>query len=238
VICVSKTVRDYALRHYPHVNPARLRVIPRGVDPSTFAAIAEPDDTWRTRFLAQYTQLDGGRLLLMPARGTRLKGHTQALDLLARLRADGIDARLLLAGVDQPGRERYLGELRAHSEALGLRDAVAYSAPLAEMRSLYAMSDLVLQLSGKPEAFGRTVIEALCSDRAVLGWDHGGVGELLRELFPAGAVALGDADGLAERAKSLLAAPQPAIPLPDRYTLARMQADTLALYADLVASTD
>jgi glycosyltransferase involved in cell wall biosynthesis len=106
------------------------------------------------------------------------------------------------------------------------------------MSWLYAMSDLVLQLSAKPEAFGRTVIEALCSSRAVLGWDHGGVGELLRELFPAGAVALGDADGLAERAKSLLTAPPPAIRLPDRYTLARMQADTLALYADLVASDD
>ena len=110
--------------------------------------------------------------------------------------------------------------------------------PLAQMRELYAMSDLVLQLSDKPEAFRRTVVEALCSGRAVLGWDHGGVGELLRELFPDGAVALGNADELAERAKSLLDAPQPTIPLPDRYTLARMQADTLALYANLVASDD
>jgi glycosyltransferase involved in cell wall biosynthesis len=238
VICVSQTVRDYALRHYPGINPARLTVIPRGVDPSAFAGGGEPDAAWRTLFLAQHPQLDGRHLLLLPARGTRLKGHVHALDLLARLRADGVDARLLLAGVDQPGRERYLAELRAHAHALGVQDAVAYTAPLAEMRSLYAMSDLVLQLSDKPEAFGRTVIEALCSRRAVLGWDHGGVGELLRELFPDGAIALGNADALAELAKSLLAAPRPTIPLPDRYTLARMQADTLALYADLVASDD
>ena len=237
-ICVSGTVRDYALRHYPGTDPARLIVIPRGVDPSAFASDIPPDADWSARFLALHPQLDGERLLLLPARGTRLKGHVHALDLLARLRADGIDARLLLAGVDQPGRERYLAELRAHGDALGLRDVVAYAAPLAEMRVLYGLCDLVLQLSDKPEAFGRTVIEALCSGRAVLGWDHGGVGELLRELFPAGAVALGDAHGLAERAKSLLAASQPTIPLPDRYTLARMQADTIALYANLVASDD
>ena len=154
-----------------------------------------------------------------------------ALELLGRLRADGVDARLLLAGVDQPGRERYLRELRARVDALGLRDAVALTEPLANMGELYAMSDLVLQLSDKPESFGRTVVEALCSGRAVLGWDHGGVGELLRELYPEGAVALGDADALAQRAKSLLAANRPSIRLPDRYTLARMQADTLALYA-------
>ncbi len=236
VICVSESVRTYALQHYPETDPARLAVIPRGVDPAVFADNGALDAAWRAQFLAEHPQLDGGRLLLLPARGTRLKGHTHALDLLARLRADGIDARLLLAGVDQSGRERYVDELRKQADALGLRDAVAFTAPLAQMRELYAMSELVLQLSDKPEAFGRTVIEALCSGRAVLGWDLGGVGELLRELFPDGAVAPGDTDGLAARAKSLLDAPRPAIPLPDRYTLARMQTDTLALYANLIAS--
>ncbi len=238
VICVSETVRDYACRHYPQTDPARLTVIPRGVDPAAFANDGVSDAAWRAQFLAQHPQLDGGHLLLLPARGTRLKGHAHALDLLARLRADGTDTRLLLTGVDQPGRERYLAELRAYGDARGLHGAVAYTPPLSQMRELYAMSDLVLQLSDKPEAFGRTVIEALCSGRAVLGWDHGGVGELLRELFPAGAVDLGDTDALAERAKSLLAAPRPAIPLSDRYTLARMQTDTLAVYASLVASDD
>ena len=237
VICVSGTVRDYALRHYPGLDPARLAVIPRGVDPLAFPRDVIPDSEWRAQFLATHPQLAGDRLLLLPARGTRLKGHVHALELLGRLRADGVDARLLLAGVDQPGRERYLAELRAHGDALGLRDVVAYAPPLAQMRELYALSDLVLQLSDKPEAFGRTVIEALCSGRAVLGWDLGGVGELLRELFPDGAVVFGAAVELAARAKSLLRASRPDIRLPDRYTLARMQADTLELYADLVTSS-
>ena len=233
-ICVSETVRVYALQHYPDTDPARLAVIPRGVDPSAFPRDVVPDAEWRVKFLETHPQIDGGLLLLLPARGTRLKGHVHALTLLARLRADGVDARLLLAGVVQPGRRRYLTELRAQAVALGVDTAVACTAPLEQMRELYALSDLVLQLSDKPESFGRTVLEALCSGRAVLGWDHGGVGELLRELFPAGAVALGNADLLASRAKTLLDAPRPTIPLPDRYTLARMQTDTLALYANLV----
>lgn len=254
-ICVSETVCAYALQHYPDTDPARLTVIPRGVDPAMFSTHmdvgsadrrmehlrpceAGPDADWRATFLARHPQVDGGRVLLMPARGTRLKGHAHALRLLAQLRADGIDARLLLAGVEQPGRERYLAELHAQADALGLHDAVAFTAPLADIRELYALSDVVLQLSDKPEAFGRTVIEALCSGRAVLGWDRGGVGELLRELFPDGTVAFADADGLVTCAKALLAAPRPTIPLPDRYTLARMQSDTLALYANLVAESN
>jgi glycosyltransferase involved in cell wall biosynthesis len=236
-ICVSETVRAFALQHYPDTDPARLAVIPRGVDPFAFPRDFVPDADWRTRFFESHPQIDGGRLLLLPARGTRLKGHAHALALLARLRADDVDARLLMAGVVQPGRERYLAELRAQAVAYGVGDAIAYTAPLAQMRELYALSDLVLQLSDKPESFGRTMLEALCSGRAVLGWDHGGVGELLRELFPAGAVALGNADMLAARAMTLLDAPRPTIPLSDRYTLARMQTDTLALYANLVDAT-
>lgn len=237
-ICVSETVRAYALQHYPDTDPARLTVIPRGVDPAMFPRDAGPDADWRAIFLTRHPQVDGGRILLMPARGTRLKGHAHALRLLAQLRADGIDARLLLAGVEQPGRERYLAELHAQADAQGLHDAVAFTAPLADIRELYALSDVVLQLSDKSEAFGRTVIEALCSGRAVLGWDRGGVGDLLRELFPDGTVAFADADGLVTCAKALLAAPRPTIPLPDRYTLARMQSDTLALYANLAAESN
>ena len=70
----------------------------------------------------------------------------------------------------------------------------------------------------------------------MLGWDRGGVGELLRELCPDGAVEFENTGMLAARAKILLAAPHPTIRLPDRYTLARMQSDTLALYASLVAA--
>ena len=44
----------------------------------------------------------------------------------------------------------------------------------------------MLQLSRKPEAFGRTVVEALSVGRPVLGWAHGGVGELLRAAAAAG----------------------------------------------------
>lgn len=236
VVCVSGTVRDYVLANYPQVDRDRLVVIPRGIDPRAFPPQHEPDAALRAQVLAAHPQAIGGRLLLMPARGTRLKGHAHAIELVHRLRADGLDVRLLLAGAVQSGRERYVRELRARVDALQLDDAVAIAGPLADVAPVYACSDLVLQLSDKPESFGRTVVEALCCGRAVLGWDHGGVGELLRELFPRGAVALRDAEALAARARELLAAPRPRIALPDRYTLARMQADTLALYEQLAAS--
>lgn len=242
VICVSETVSAYLLRHYPDLDPARLVVIPRGVDKTEFPHGFAPDPAWHMRFASEFPQLAGGRLLLFPGRGTRLKGHAHALRLVAGLRASGIDARLLLAGAEQSGRERYLAELQAQITAAGLQQHVVITPPRADMRELYAVSDLVLQLSDQPESFGRTVLEALAIGRPVLGWDHGGVGELLHALYPAGAVPLRDAAELSARARELLSvacqAASIASAISHRYTLARMQHDTLALYACLADCDD
>jgi glycosyltransferase involved in cell wall biosynthesis len=99
------------------------------------------------------------------------------------------------------------------------------------MAAAYRDSDVVLQLSAKPESFGRTVVEALCSGRAVVGWDRGGVGELLARYYPAGRVAPGDEDALLATTLAALSAPPPAPIHPQ--TLRQMQAQTLELYGSL-----
>jgi glycosyltransferase involved in cell wall biosynthesis len=239
VICVSRTVRDYVLRHYPATDPAVLRVIPRGIDPAAFPRAPLPDRAARASVAATHPQLGGdGPLLLMPGRGTRLKGHADALSLLAALRRDGIDVRLWMPGARDPARADYIAELEARAASLGIARTVAITAPTNAIAEAYAASDLVLQLSRKPESFGRTVIEALAVGRPVLGWAHGGVGELLDALLPQGAVAPFDAAALHAAARALLADPAslpvtiaPAI-LAD-YSLQAMQDATLAVYAEL-----
>ena len=239
VICVSETVRAYVLRHYPDTDPSTLRVIPRGIDPDAFPRAPRPDRAARAQVAAEHPALGGdGPLLLLPGRGTRLKGHGDALALLAALRGDGLDARLWMPGAREPGREAYLAELEAEAARLGIADALAMTPPTAAIAAAYAASDLVLQVSRKPESFGRTVLEALSTGRPVVGWAHGGVGELLGDLCPAGAVAPFDVDALHRAARALLEAgasvTMPAWPLP--HSLAAMQAATLACYDELLAS--
>ena len=242
VICVSDTVRDYVMQHYPRTDPGKLRVVPRGIDPSAFPFAPWPDRVARAGVAAPHPRLGGdGPLLLLPGRGTRLKGHADALALLARLRGDGLDARLWMPGARDPARLDYVAELEARATALGVADAVAITPPTAAIAQAYAASDLVLQLSRKPEAFGRTVIEALSTGRPVLGWAHGGVGELLRELQPGGAVAPFDEDALHAGARALLddlparhdalRATMPARLA--RYSLQAMQQSTLAVHDEL-----
>ncbi len=235
VICVSQTVRDHLLRHYPRTDPGKLRVIPRGIDPTQFPRAPSPDRTARAAVAAMHPQLRGdGPLLLLPGRGTRLKGHIDAINLLGGLRRAGIDARLWMPGARERGRERYIAELQAAAATGGVGEAVAITEATSAIAQAYAASDLVLQLSRKPEAFGRTVIEALSVGRPVLGWAHGGVGELLRELQPQGAAPPFDAAALEAAALQLLAQPSTATVTMSAYTLQAMQAATLACYRELI----
>ncbi len=235
VIVVSQTVHDFVLSHYPRVDAAKLTVIPRGIDPGAFPYGYRPDDVWRASFFGEFPQLVDAPLLTLPGRGTRLKGHADAIHLIASLRERGVDARLLLLGVVEAGREAYLSELRMLAKTQGVADIVAFSPPRSDVRDVFAVSDLVLQLSNKPESFGRTVIEALSLCRPVLGYAHGGVGELLAELYPAGRVPVGDVVKLTDRAAELIGRAPPIPPL-QRYRLSDMQTAVLALYQELAAT--
>jgi glycosyltransferase involved in cell wall biosynthesis len=235
VICVSESVRRYVLEHYPSVSPDRLVVIPRGVDADAYPFGHAPDAAWRARHAAEFPSLQGLPLLVMPARGTRLKGHADALRVLAALeREHGIRAALLMPGTREAGREAYVAELEALAASLGIAARVAMCTPRDDLRDLVAHAACVLQLSTQAETFGRTVVESLSLGVPVVGYAHGGVGELLADVFPDGAVAPGDVAQVAARVAAILAQ-RPAMQPLAGYTLADMQRRTLALYAEVAA---
>ncbi len=107
------------------------------------------------------------------------------------------------------------------------------------MKEIYAVSNLVFSLSSKPESFGRTVLEALQLGTPVIGYRHGGVGELLTELFPDGAVSLGDVDAAALPARRMLetaateAAGRFPVPPVKSFRLQTMLDQTMQLYDEL-----
>lgn len=234
IVVVSQTVRDYLISHYSKLDTGRIRIIPRGIDPEAFPYGHRPDENWQKAFFNEFPNLAGAPLLTLPGRGTRLKGHHDAIELVAELKQRGIDTRLLLLGVIEPGREAYVRELKELIQGRGVASQVVMTPPRSDVRDIYAMSALVLQLSNKPEAFGRTVVEALALCRPVLGYAHGGVGELLAELYPAGRVPPGDRERLVERAAELLRVAPP-ISLLQRYRLIDMQHAALALYEEVTA---
>ena len=233
-ICVSETVKRHVLHNWPTTDNKKIVVITPGIDPKEFSANLQINEEWRQDFLEKYPGLQGEKILLLPARATRLKGHDFALNLLAALRKEIGDVRLCCLGSRQQGREKYLEELQRQAERLGVADFVEFTRPIKAVDKAYALSDLVLQLSNKPEAFGRTVLEALSMGRPVLGWNLGGVGENLQQYFPQGLVEPFDENALMRNAKNILEnkilPEQQALP-----SLLTMQSNMMAAYEQLCA---
>lgn len=229
VIAVSESIRDYLQRCYPQLPGERIQVIPRGVDPAAFPYGYQPAPEWLAEWHQHYPQLQSAQVLTLPGRLSRLKGHEEFIELIARLRTQGLPVYGLIVGGVESGRQRYADQLLRQVQAKGLNEVVSFTGHRADMREIYAASSLVLSLSAQPESFGRTVLEALSLGTPVAGYDHGGVGEILRRVYPAGLTPPGDLQSLIERVTALLTA-APLVPMEPGFTLQSMLDETLALY--------
>lgn len=233
VIAVSQCTRDYLQQRYPQARSRTIDVIDRGIDPQYYHPTCADPPGWTAERDAAAAIMDRRPWMLLPGRGTRLKGHTDALNLVAELKARGKDTGLVLLGVVAAERQRYLRELHHWAEQLGIRDRVAFLPPSADPRPWYRNAQCVLQLSTRPETFGRVVAEALAMARPVIGYAHGGVGELLQRHFPFGKVPVGRIDDLADRVEALLDGVSPPLD-PHVPTLQQMQQQTLTVYRRLL----
>lgn len=235
VIAVSRSIADYIRASYPGTDVSKITVVPRGIDPQEFPHGLTPSAEWQQRWSAEFPETIGRQWLTLAGRLTRLKGHEDFLYMLVGLRAKGLDIHGLIVGDADPRRAGYADELRRRVAELGLADRVTFTGHRSDIREVYAASRAVFSLSTQPESFGRTVLEALAIGTPVIGYDHGGVGEILRDLFPDGAVPLSDIPQLVLRTSELLASPRQLVPAFSQYRLAAALAQEVDLYEQLAA---
>lgn len=235
VIAISEFIRDYIRRAWPGVPAARIALIPRGVDRTRYPHGFTPSEAWRALWRTQYPSLAYRQALVLPGRLTRWKGQEDFLHVVAELVARRLPVQGLLAGGPHPRKRAYERGLRKLAATLEIEPAVSFLGHRSDLREVLAVSVCAFSLTSAPEAFGRTTLEALSLGVPVIGYDHGGTGEILRSVFPVGLVPVGDVAAAAARCAEFLTE-RPPVPLVHAYTVERMQEATLAVYAELAAS--
>ncbi len=229
VIVVSDTACEYVRRNYPRVDEARLRTIYRGVDPERFRRGFQPSAAWADAWRRERPELVGKALVTLPGRLTRLKGHHDFIHIVREVAKNHPAVVGLVVGGADAKHGAYEAEIKAQGADLvftGHRD---------DLREIMAVSAAVVSLSTHPESFGRTVLEALSLGTPVVGYAHGGVGEVLAQVFPAGRVAVGDKAEAAHAIGRVLddqAEARAAVWSHD-FSVERMCGETLALYEEL-----
>ncbi len=238
VIAISRFIEQLIVTRHS-VDPARIRMIHRGVDPAVF----DPDRVGPDRImkLSRAWRLEDGQpVVLLPGRITRWKGQAVLIDALAQMATR--DVCVVLVGADQ-GRAKFVAELSAQAERLGIAARVRMVGHCDDMPAALKLADVVVNASTDPEAFGRVVIEAQAMACPVIGTDHGGAVETIDHDVTGWRVPPGDPATLAQaldyvlslshedRASVGQAARQSVW---DNYTTSRMQEATLAVYRELL----
>lgn len=237
VICVSESIHDFVRSNYPSCPESSLRVIPRGIDPAEYPRGFQPAPEWREHWFRSFPHTRGKKLLVLPGRVTRLKGHGDFLELVKTLSAKDSSVHGVIAGDAPPKKQAYLSELKERTAALDIGRQITFTGHRSDLRELLAIADLVYSLTQKPESFGRTTLEALAMGTPVIGYNYGGVGEILKTLLPEGAIVPKDPTVLLETTKSFLNSP-PSIAPDNPFTLDRMLRQTVRTYEEVLAGAE
>jgi glycosyltransferase involved in cell wall biosynthesis len=238
VIAISDYVARYAVEALG-ADPARVRVVPRGVALERFHPTAVSPERM-IKLSAAWRVPDGAEVVLLPGRLTRWKGQGVLIEAMARLARPDVIA--VLPG-DAQGRDAYAAELEALIAARGLTGRVRMPGPCADMPAAYAIASVVVSASTDPEGFGRVPVEAQAMGRPVVATDHGGARETVLPGETGWLVPPGDAGALAAALEGALAlglrerammATRGMAHVAAHFTREGMCAATLDVYAELL----
>jgi glycosyltransferase involved in cell wall biosynthesis len=181
VIALTEMEKGVLERRYG-VDPAKVAVVPGGVDTATFRPTGDPQ-----AIRARYGLDEDERLVLATGRLDPRKGYDLLLEAIPeavrRLEAEGVRARFLLPGGgdalndnERAVRERMETLIDEH----GLAERVTLFPHLSfdELLAHYTAADLFV-LPSPYEPFGLVAVEAMACATPVLATCHGGPPEIV-----------------------------------------------------------
>ncbi|GEA67646.1 glycosyl transferase [Acinetobacter pittii] len=229
VIAVSDSVVKYITDHYKNCPPQDIVRIYRGIDPAAFPHNYQPSAQWFNQVFNDFPELENKFLLCLPGRITRLKGHESLIELMQQLQTQYPQLHAVVVGGADAKKQAYLSELQSTIQSKGLADKITFVGHRSDIREWLAFSDIVLSLSNQAETFGRTALEALSVGTPVIGWNRGGVAEILSNVYPQGLVEAENEKVLIETVKNHIEQPQIVAPI-TMFSLKDMCDQTIELY--------
>lgn len=234
VICPSTAIADFIRKNY-QTPEEKIRLVHRGIDPLRF----DPDRLDQA-FMADFRSrfgLEGHFVVLGVGRITPLKGYDMLIRATALARERVPQIKTVIVGGAEPAREGTLLELKRLAEELGLKEHVVFAGSQSKVAEVYACGDVLTSCNkAKPEAFGRSMAEALAMGCPVIATRFGGALDIVREGVDGWLVEPDSAEQLADR---LVKASQTVFgELRDdalaRFSLEQMVTKTLAVYEEVL----
>ena len=234
VIVVSDSIRKFISKNY-NIDQSKVILNDRGIEPKEFKRDLILTKSWLKAWREEFPVLNKKVILSIPSRITRRKGHEDFLELLLRLKKDKFNVHGLIIGDAKNKKDRYQAELEKKIIDSEIQELVTFTGFRHDVKNIIAVSNIVYSLSSEPESFGRTVIESIKLKTPVIGYDHGGVGEQLKLLFPEGLVIPKNMPELYKKTKIFIKE-NPPVKETNLFQLNDMLKNTMNIYINLTHS--
>jgi len=169
VIAISNFIKKHIETRY-HFVSEDIVVIHRGVDLDYFNKKAISDKRMKEMLHTLSVKLTG-KVILLPARFARWKGHIFLLNALRYLEKHKFTC--ILVGDASERHYDYQREIEGLIAEYKLKNKVYICPAVTDMPALYSLADIVVSPSQEPEAFGRTITEAQAMENIVIATNIG-----------------------------------------------------------------
>ena len=178
VICVSNSIKEYIQKHY-QTSENKITVIPRGIDLKLFNP-KNIDKTFIENFKKEFNLKDKF-IVSSVGRVTQLKDYETFIKAILLVKKEIPNIIGLIVGGVRSDKEDYLNSLKSLIKELNLEENIIFTGSQSKIEQIYALSDVIISSSKKPESFGRAVAEAICMNKPVIATNHGGVKDIIIE---------------------------------------------------------
>jgi glycosyltransferase involved in cell wall biosynthesis len=178
VICVSNSIKEYIQKHY-QTSEDKITVIPRGIDLELFNP-KNIDEIFIENFKKEFNLKDKF-IVSSVGRVTQLKDYETFIKAILLVKKEIPNIIGLIVGGVRSDKEDYLNSLKSLITELSLEENIIFTGSQSKIEQIYALSDVVISSSKKPESFGRAVAEAICMNKPVIATNHGGVKDIIIE---------------------------------------------------------
>jgi|TARA_B100000902_G_scaffold98281_1_gene100747 glycosyltransferase involved in cell wall biosynthesis len=230
IIAISQTVKQYIQKNY-YVDESNLHLIYRGCDLQEFNK-SPLSQEWKEAWFEEFPETQNKIILNLPGRITSWKGIESFIDLFSNIDTSRFHG--IIPGPVARNKRNYFTSLQKLIKQKNLTDHLTFCGARSDIAEVYKISDIVMNLSSKPEPFGRTIIEAAACGSHVMGWNRGGVKESINSINPVGLVDYGNVRMLAKQIDQVLATSPPEF-IPKQFTKESLVNATMNVY-DLALS--